>query len=69
MIMDSVRDLSKEKDIIRIIGRIPDCVLKNVLAIIAAMVIIVGVIIFCPILLLILLFVPSALKVFVRSFL
>lgn len=46
MIMDSVRDLSKEKDIIRIIGRIPDCVLKNVLAIIAAMVIIVGVIIF-----------------------
>ena len=42
---------------------------KNVLAIIAVMVIIVGVIIFCPILLLILLFVPGALKVFVRSFL
>ena len=42
---------------------------KNVLAIIAVMVIIVSVIIFCPILLLILLFVPGALKVFVRSFL
>ena len=41
---------------------------KNVLAIIAVMVIIVGVIIFCPVLLLILLFVPGALKVFVRSF-
>ena len=42
---------------------------KNVLAIIAAMVMIVGVIIFCPVLLLILLFVPGALKVFIRSFL
>ena len=29
MIMDSVRDLSKEKDIIRIIGRMPDCVLDK----------------------------------------
>ena len=27
--MDSVRDLSKEKDIIRIIGRMPDCVLDK----------------------------------------
>ena len=42
---------------------------KNVLAIIAVMVMIVGVIIFCPVLLLILLFVPGALKVFIRSFL
>lgn len=41
---------------------------KNVLAIIAVMVVIVGIIIFCPILLLILLFVPGALKVFFRSF-
>lgn len=29
MIMDSVRDLSKEKDIIRIIGRMPDRVLEE----------------------------------------
>lgn len=42
---------------------------KNMLAIIAAMLMIVGVIIFCPVLLLILLFVPGALKVFIRSFL
>lgn len=41
---------------------------KNVLSIIAVMVVIVGIIIFCPILLLILLFVPGALKVFFRSF-
>lgn len=41
---------------------------KNVLAIIAVMVVIVGIIIFCPILLLILLFVPGTLKVFFRSF-
>ena len=29
MIIDSVRDLSKEKDNIRIIGRMPDCVLDK----------------------------------------
>ena len=41
---------------------------KNVLAIIAVIVVIVGIIILCPALLLILLFVPGALKVFIRPF-
>ena len=41
---------------------------RKVWAIIAVMVVIVGIIILCPALLLILLFVPGALKVFVRSF-
>ena len=41
---------------------------KNGLAIIAVIVVIVGIIILCPALLLILLFVPGALKVFIRSF-
>lgn len=68
MIMDSVRDLSKEKDIIRIIGRMPDHVLEEC----------VGYnfsygnnrwrYYLCPVLLLILLFVPGALKVFICSF-
>lgn len=29
MIMDSIREISKEKDIIRIIGRMPDCVMDK----------------------------------------
>lgn len=41
---------------------------RKVWAIIAVIVVIVGIIILCPALLLILLFVPGALKVFVRSF-
>lgn len=41
---------------------------KNVLAIIAVIVVLVGIIILCPALLLILLFIPGVLKVFIRSF-